>query len=455
VWSAVTSPLGVAWTVAIVLTAGLAALLVSSPTTAPVSRPSAGRDGQHVNEEDPARHRELGDADEPPPDIVPSRLKGLFHQLSSYRLHAGSFPPGASGDAALPDAARWSWLAALAAQSDPDGPQPHWDRPWNDPLNDRFVRQRQEAFLNPRIAREIGNDRYPASHYVGVTGVGRDSAELPPDHPRAGMFGLGRNTPSDDVPDGLANTMLVAGVEKDLGSWAVAGPSTLRGFTTEPYVDGPDGFGTGHADGMAVLMADGSVRFLSAATDPAVIRQLAAKDDALPADAATLDGPAMTDIGEKPDVRDAPAEANEDGPNAESRPGAAASPFEPNALPPEAMDVIKEIAGGMEMPIEVPLVEEPAAVDISARFTQPIAHFDQSTPVAARRVLRTLEEMAATEFEYDGLPKDVLPRLDQVVSLTLTETTVGEILGEVLKQLGLSYEIERGRVILRAESKAD
>jgi hypothetical protein len=262
--------------------------------------------------------------------------------------------------------------------------------------------------------------------------------------------------------------MLIAGVEKDLGSWAAAGSSTLRGFTAEPYVNGPDGFGTGQADGMAVLMADGSVRFLSAATDPAVIRQLATKGDAPPAERASREAPAMTDdVGDEREiiqeqneiaeqnVREAPAAADERGRGAESRPRAAASPFDEDALPPDAMDVIREIAGGKEMPIDVPFVEEPPAVDISARFTQPIAQFDQSTPVAARRLLRTLEEMAATEFDYGRLPKDVLPRLDHAVSLTLMDTTVGEILSEVLKQIGLSYQIESGRVILRAQPNTD
>ncbi len=49
----------------------------------------------------------------------------------------------------------------------------------------------------------------------------------------------------------------------------------MRPLTQRPYVNGPDGFGSGQPGGMLAGMADGSVRFISKDVDPGVIEQLA------------------------------------------------------------------------------------------------------------------------------------------------------------------------------------
>src|SRR5262249_21127427 len=116
-------------------------------------------------------------------------------------------------------------------------------------------------------------------HFVGVAGVGSDAARLPASDPRAGIFSYDRATRWDDIRDGASNTWLVLGVRDHLGSWAAGGPSTVRGLTREPYVNGPDGFGTGQEDSMLVLMADGRVRTVSRQADPRILRSLAAMAD--------------------------------------------------------------------------------------------------------------------------------------------------------------------------------
>ncbi len=63
----------------------------------------------------------------------------------------------------------------------------------------------------------------PATHFVGVAGVGDDAADLPVDHPRAGVFGNSRTTRLEDIHDGASNTLMVLGVTRDLGSWAAGG----------------------------------------------------------------------------------------------------------------------------------------------------------------------------------------------------------------------------------------
>ena len=113
------------------------------------------------------------------------------------------------------------------------------------------------------------------THYVGVAGVGKDAAQLPADDPRAGVFGYGRQTRQQDLVRGGAHTIAVLGVQDQCGPWAQGGPATVRPLTQEPYCNGPDGFGSGQADGMVAGFADGSVRFLSKNIDPRVMEQLA------------------------------------------------------------------------------------------------------------------------------------------------------------------------------------
>ncbi len=122
-------------------------------------------------------------------------------------------------------------------------------------------------------------DGYPSTHFVGNAGLGRGARRLAADDPRAGPFGLDRVTRTSDARDGLSQTILVFGLNEPAGSWASHGDATLRELTREPFVNGPDGLGTGQKDSMLVLMADGSVRTLARDIDPQVMRGLVAMSD--------------------------------------------------------------------------------------------------------------------------------------------------------------------------------
>ena len=65
--------------------------------------------------------------------------------------------------------------------------------------------------------------------------VGADAADLPKGNPRAGIFGWNRRTTTDDVRDGLSNTVLTLGIEQGYHSWA-DGRHGVRAVTTEPYL---------------------------------------------------------------------------------------------------------------------------------------------------------------------------------------------------------------------------
>src|SRR5207248_11249447 len=112
---------------------------------------------------------------------------------------------------------RLSWMAVLADRAGDSAVHPIWDKSWNTPQNEAFVRRRLAMFQNPAIAELIGTDGFPASHFVGVTGVGADAAKLDNRHPRAGIFGEDRRTRLEDIRDGTSNTLLVLGVREHRG----------------------------------------------------------------------------------------------------------------------------------------------------------------------------------------------------------------------------------------------
>lgn len=124
----------------------------------------------------------------------------------------------------------------------------------------------------------IDNGMPHATHYVGISGVGADAAELAIDHERAGIFGYDRKTRFRDILDGTSNTIMITETTDAGIPWA-AGGQTLKSLTQEPYINGPDGIGGPSPGGCNVLFADGSVRFISDFIDAETMRRLAAKAD--------------------------------------------------------------------------------------------------------------------------------------------------------------------------------
>lgn len=172
----------------------------------------------------------------------------------------------------LPVDQRLSWMATLLPYLEEGAAELALDKPWNGPENDPITRKSMRVFLNPRLEGQNTNQ----THYVGMAGVGKDAAKLPDNDPKAGIFGYDRQTSFKDIRDGASNTIAVIGIEKNPGPWGQGGPSTIRGLSEKPYIGGKDGFG-GQSRGVNVLMADGSVLFISETIDARVLESLATK----------------------------------------------------------------------------------------------------------------------------------------------------------------------------------
>lgn len=424
------TPRTVAWIAIVLLPVGLFlwARGGSEPAPAPPANPTlAGEAPPEVAPDTPAPPVAAAPPTAAPDAAAPEaaqRLKTLAGWVSDYRARHGVFPTENPRGAALPDGARLGWLAELSADRDPGGIQPLWDRPIDDALNGRFVRRRMPDLLNP-LVREQAAGGYPATHFIGVAGVGEDAPLLPKGHLRAGIFGLQRSTRPDDVTDGLSHTLLLVGVERGLAPWAAGGRATIRGLTAEPYVRGPDGFGTGQPDGMFVAMADGSVRFLSVNTATVVIRRMAAIADGFPLDPAVPGEPGHS----PPD----PALAGPD------RIPAAMPPVEPPKPPPAPTDL-------PDAPIPAVVARDPVVVprpsfNVDRALQQPLRRFSQVRPARFLDVLRQVEEAAGVPIDVNGVADGpAAARLQREVSLELSNTTVGDVLAALVARVELGFE---------------
>ena len=370
---------------------------------------------------------------EPPPDEVELRPAKLGRILLEHLAAEQTFPAGTVPILGIIPENRLSWMAVLADRLDDSAVHPVWDRPWNAHQNEAFVRRRLTMFQNPAIAELTGSDGYPAAHFVGVTGVGADAAKLENSHARAGIFGNERRTRIDDIRDGASHTLLVLGVRDQLGSWAAGGQSTMRGISREPYINGPDGFGTGSPDSMQVLLADGRVMTVNAKIDPRILRRMASKADGLPLDESEAGEP-----GDRRSLLAGEGAADDDDDDKESRNLELSDdkrPLDPEFAAEPALPAVKKI-------------------DLAVSLKQPIVRFDQPKSRPLSEVLTGVAEMAGARIDFDR--EELGPaaaRLAEPVALKLDNTTVEDILTGLLRPVGLAFRVEGDhlKLVLRGQ----
>ena len=286
---------------------------------------------------------------------------------------------------------------------------------WNDTHNQPVTKRPLPEVVNPAFGPAASPSGYPLTHYVGVAGVGDDAAQLPADDPRAGVFGYGRQTRSQDLARGGANTIAVLGVQDQCGPWAQGGRATVRPLTRQPYVNGPDGFGSGQADGMVVGMADGSVRFLSKDIDPR-------------RDGATGDGPRRR-AGRHGRARTETA-------GSELKPPVPADPKPPAVAgrnPPRASDV------------KPPSRSDPV---LQAKLNVPIAKISlPNMPLADAVQLVSAMSTLPVSFDPDAM-EELGVSLHDPISIEVADSTVGKTLEAIAAKRNMTSLVENGQIVL-------
>jgi hypothetical protein len=216
--------------------------------------------------------------------------------LNQYATERGQFPAGLARRMPSPARANrpWhpnecvSWMAELLPYLGYDSTyaQINMQRSWRDPENVAASVTIIPPFLSPDAPSATWYAHYPglsydvgSTHYVGIAGIGEDAAEYSASDRkqavRMGVFGYERTTRVNDITDGLGNTIVVAEVPPIYQApWIAGGGSTVRGVpekdSIKPFVST-----TFHGKrGTAVIMADGSVRFLSESISDEVFQAL-------------------------------------------------------------------------------------------------------------------------------------------------------------------------------------
>jgi prepilin-type processing-associated H-X9-DG protein len=204
----------------------------------------------------------------------------------AYDHNGKRFPRAALPNPALRPEQRLSWFTGLLPYLDQqkDGTgrwQPLAARidlrqGWDDPANKSVLSTNIFRFLCPAHPGLDPHATPGLTDYVGMTGIGADSALLPRDDPRAGFFGYEREISEKDLGGGLTFTMVATETTLHNGPWLAAGDPTLRGLDRQetPYVGPGRQFGGCHAKGLNVLFADGSCRFYNASVEPLAFEQL-------------------------------------------------------------------------------------------------------------------------------------------------------------------------------------
>ena len=259
---------------------------------------------------------------------------------------------------------------------------------------------------------------------------------------RAGMFGYGRTTRPEDLTRGTANTIAVLGVTGQPGPWAAGGRATVRALTQAPYVNGPDGFGSGQADGMVVGMADGSTRFVSKDVDPHILEQLALIHGEPEATAALL---------EPRPLRAGPSRAG--GPAEKPAGQAGARPIGPQPAGPGP----KQLPAQANADVPVPPARPPAPViDVASRLSVTIVQID-SGPMGLVDFVRLAADLSGSgglpvTFDPDALVRlGVSPR--DPAGVHLSHATVREIIEKAVGSHGLALVVENNQVLVTSPAR--
>ena len=349
-----------------------------------------------------------------------SNHRGLLSGLLSYvkTQNPPRFPPGvAGGGGLLEPETRLSWIAGLLPYLGHADWHVDSAYSWNSAQNNPVTKLALPEVVNPAFGPAASPDHYPVTHYVGLAGVGENAAQLKDDDPHAGVFGYGRQTRQQDLARGGANTIAVLGVQDQCGPWAQGGRATVRSLTRQPYINGPDGFGSGQADGMVVGYADGHAGFLSKNIDPHVMEQLASVHSGDQVDMAAIEptppaAPKLPEANAKPQ-----AVANHKPPAVDPKP--------PVVLDPKLQAMLNLPIAKMSLP-NMPLAN--ALQTISAIGNLPVS-FDPDA----------MEELGVS--------------LHDPISIEIAKATVGKTLEEIAAKRSMASVVDNGQVLLTSTAE--
>lgn len=201
-------------------------------------------------------------------DLTVRHLHGLVVAVHNYSDTTNSLPPAVVSNDRLPPEKRLSGLVLLlpyldkewfgedvskAAQELINGMD--LEKAWDDPVNLKAAKTVVSAFLAPRSGPFRDENGFAVSHFAFVRGAqGVDN----------GIFTDNGGIPVESISDGTVDTFAIGQINKHLGPWTAAGPSTSRHtYDSQHSTDETRTFGSNWPGGYFIAMADSSVGFLN------------------------------------------------------------------------------------------------------------------------------------------------------------------------------------------------
>ncbi len=213
-----------------------------------------------------------------------NNLKMIGLAMHNFHDTFRGFPQGTIPSKKLKPDERQSWAVSLlpyldqAALYNQMGVNLRESAQWDADELQESIQVKIPAFINPSQPAGFEAGEPATIDYAGWAGVGADAPTEKCAAKKKGIFGYDRVTRMADIIDGTSNTVMVSDVvSKSRGPWAQGGKATIRALTSKPYVNGEDGIGSPHTGGFHVLMADGSVRFVSQNISPDTLEALATR----------------------------------------------------------------------------------------------------------------------------------------------------------------------------------
>ncbi|MDB5390915.1 MAG: hypothetical protein JWM11_6561 [Planctomycetaceae bacterium] len=173
-------------------------------------------------------------------------LKQLAVALHSYHDQYGSFPPAYVSDANGKPMHSWRVLLLPFLEQKLLYDEYRFDEPWDSPHNSTLA-GRVEHLFNCLNNRRWRNPKL--TNYLAV--VGPDT-----------MWPADRATKRDDVTDDASQTVFVVEVESEI-PWMEPRDLNASEFASAVNHQPGQRISGVHADGACIVMADGTVRFLS------------------------------------------------------------------------------------------------------------------------------------------------------------------------------------------------
>lgn len=206
-----------------------------------------------------------------------SAVDRLSQGMQQYVVTHGTFPAGQTLRE-VPDAdplPLHSWMTQLLPHL-PEGatlvPQLQMAEPFDAPVNAAAMRTVVPSFMAAGGPQDLIRNRFAVSHFAGVGGTVRlADGNLA----QAGIFGTRAGLRRDEIVDGQAQTLILGEIATEYPAWG--DPRNWRTVGKGLNRD-LQGFGNVQDTGALFLMADGSVRFFSKRTDPALLRALSTRN---------------------------------------------------------------------------------------------------------------------------------------------------------------------------------